>query len=108
MAMVIERFGVYLVPLDPTVGAEMRKTRPCAVISPDEINELLRTVIVAPLTGGDRRVPYRIDSTFAGKVGQIALDQMRAVDKSRLVKRLGRLDNPAALRISRALVEMFE
>ena len=105
--MVIERFGVYLVPLDPTVGAEMRKTRPCVVISPDELNDLLRTVVVAPLTSGERQVPYRIDSSFAGKRGQIALDQMRAVDKGRLVKRLGRLDEKAAARVTRALLEMF-
>ena len=103
----IERFGVYLVPLDPTVGAEMRKTRPCAVISPEELNDLIRTVIVAPLTGGERRVPYRVDSIFAGKRGQIALDQMRAVDKGRLVKRVGRLDDAAAGRVTRALLEMF-
>src|SRR5215217_5750671 len=94
--MVIERFGVYLVTLDPTVGAEIRKTRPCAVISPDEMNQVLRTVIVAPLTTSSLGFPSRVDSTFAGKRGEIALDQMRAVDKRRLVKRLGALDRATA------------
>lgn len=106
--MVIERFGVYLVPLDPTVGAEMRKTRPCTVISPDELNAHLRTVIVAPLTSGERDVPYRVSSTFAGKRGQIALDQMRAVDKTRLVKRVGRLDESTARRLVKILLELFD
>lgn len=98
---------MYLVALDPTIGAEMRKTRPCVVISPDELNRPLRTVIVAPLTSVERRAPYRVDSTVGGKRGQIALDQMRAVDKSRLVKRVGRLDDPAAGRVVRTLLELF-
>lgn len=105
--MVIERFGVYLVPLDPTVGAEMRKTRPCVVVSPKELNQHLLTVIVAPLTGGERRVPYRIDSNFEQKRGQIALDQVRAVDKRRLIKRIGRLDDATARRVTKALLELF-
>jgi mRNA interferase MazF len=107
MAMVVERFGVYLVPLDPTVGAEMRKARPCTIISPNELNERLRTVIVAPLTRAERPLPFRVNSTFAGKRGQVALDQMRAVDKARLVKRLGRLDVTTASRVIKVLLELF-
>jgi mRNA interferase MazF len=74
--MIIERFGVYLASLYPTVGAEMEKTRPCAVISPDEMNSRLLTVIVAPLTGSSSALPFRVDSKFGGKAGQIAIDQM--------------------------------
>lgn len=105
--MVMERFGVYLVSLDPTVGTEMRKTRPCVVISPDELNQSLLTVIVAPLTTTIRRFPFRVNSRFSGKEGQIALDQMRAVDKRRLVKRLGKLDRHVAKQVIRTLREMF-
>ena len=105
--MVVERFGVYLVSLDPAFGAEMRKKRPCVVISPEELNSSLRTVIVAPLTGVRRRFPFRVDSTFAAKSGQVAIDQLRAVDKSRLVKRLGKLDSAACVRVVRVLLDLF-
>jgi mRNA interferase MazF len=105
--MTVERFGVYLVSLDPTIGAEMRKTRPCVVISPDEMNDSLLTVIIAPLTTVLRRFPFRVDSRVGGKRGQVALDQMRAVDKNRLVKRLGRLDRTTMNRLLRVLEEMF-
>ncbi len=103
----VERFNVYLVMLDPTVGAEMRKTRPCAIITPHEMNRSLRTVIVAPLTTGGIRSPSRVAINFKGKSGQIALDQMRAVDKSRLLKKLGKLNETAARATSEALVDMF-
>jgi mRNA interferase MazF len=105
--MVIERFGVYLVALDPTLGAEIKKTRPCTVISPDESNLSLRTVIVAPLTTAVRRYPSRVDCKFGGKNGQVAIDQIRAVDKARLVKRLGMLDTATSKRIVAVLLEMF-
>jgi len=105
--VVIERFGVYLVALDPAVGAEIQKTRPCAVVSPDEMNQSLRTVIVAPLTTLSRGFPSRADSKFAGRRGQVAVDQIRAVDKSRLVKRLGVLDRATANRVVAVLLEMF-
>jgi mRNA interferase MazF len=107
MAMNIERFGVYLVSLDPTVGAEMKKTRPCVVISPDELNDRLLTVIVAPLTTVVRHFPFRIDSRVGGKAGQVAIDQLRVVDKARLIKRLGRLDRASAARVQRVLQEIF-
>jgi mRNA interferase MazF len=103
----VHRFDVYLVSLDPTQGAEIRKTRPCAVVSPDEINRYLRTVIVAPMTTTKRPYPTRVDITFQSKAGQIALDQMRTIDKSRLVRRLGRLPDPRAREVSGVLVEMF-
>lgn len=105
--MVIERFGVYVVALDPVVGAEMSKTRPCVIVTPDEMNETLRTVIIAPLTTGVRNFPFRVNSHFAGKHGQIALDQMRVVDKRRLAKRIGVLDGATSARLRRTLVELF-
>ena len=105
--MVVHRFEVYLVTLDPTLGAETRKTRPCVIISPDELNATLLTVIIAPLTAVTRNFPFRVDSRFAGKQGQIALDQARAVDKKRLGKRLGKLDRATSGRVVRTLVEMF-
>ena len=94
--MVIERFGILLVRLDPTTGAETAKTRPCVVISPDELNRAVATVIVAPMTTVRRGWPTRVGIIFQGKAGEIALDQLRAVDRSRLVRRLGKLDSETA------------
>ena len=105
--MVIERFGIYLAPFDPSVGSEIRKTRPCVVISPDEMNRTVRTVIVAPLIGTRRRYPFRVDCTFAGKDGQVALDQVRSFDRQRFARRLGRLDGPTAAKVLRTLGTMF-
>jgi mRNA interferase MazF len=101
------RFDVILVGLDPTVGSEMRKIRPCVVISPDELNRALRTVIVAPMTTGGHAYPWRVPITFAGKSGHIALDQVRTVDRERLVRRLGTLDADTARRLLVVLAEMF-
>jgi len=103
----VERFDVYSVMLDPTVGAEMQKTRPCAIITPNVMNRSLRTVLIAPLTSGAIRSPSRIATLFNGKAGQIALDQIRTVDKSRLIKKLGKLSAASARATSNALVEMF-
>ena len=86
------RFDVVLVALDPTLGSEIRKARPCVVVSPDALNRPLQTVIVVPMTTGGRAYPYRVPTTFAGTDGHIALDQMRAVDRQRLIRHLGRLD----------------
>ena len=86
------RFDVYLLNLDPTVGSEIRKTRPCAVVSPDEMNRHIRTVIVAPMTTKGRPYPTRVACRFKGRVGQVVLDQLRTVDGQRLVKRLGTLE----------------
>ncbi len=94
--MVTRRFDVVLVNLDPTVGAEIQKTRPCLVISPNEMNRNVRTVIVAPLTTQGQRYPTRVRCRFQGKKGHVVLDQIRAVDRSRLVKRLGRIGGKTA------------
>jgi mRNA interferase MazF len=91
--VVVRRFDVYLVSLDPTVGAEIRKTRPCVIVSPDEMNNYIATVMVAPMTTKGRAYPTRVLCRFAGKEGQIVLDQLRTVDRSRLVRYLGRLSS---------------
>ena len=105
--MVIERFNVFLVRLAPTTGAETAKTRPCVVVSPDELNRAIATVIIAPMTTVRRGWPTRIKVAFQGKSGEIALDQIRAVDKSRLVKQLGKLDSETAKSVLDALGELF-
>ena len=107
MAVVAERFDVFLVSLDPTVGSEIQKTRPCVVISPDEMNHHIATVIIAPMTTQGRAYPTRVTCRFQGKSGQIVLDQIRTIDKARLVKRLGQIDPSAQRRILSVLVEMF-
>ncbi|WP_292663107.1 type II toxin-antitoxin system PemK/MazF family toxin [Nitratifractor sp.] len=104
--MRIRRFEIYLVTLNPTVGSEIRKTRPCIVISPDEMN-VLKTVIIAPLTSKGFDFIFRPKIRFQEKEGLILLDQIRAVDKSRLVKRLGNVPEEKAREISETLVEMF-
>ncbi len=103
----VRRFDVFLVSLDPTVGAKLRKTRPCVVISPDEMNRHIGTVIVAPLTSKGNDYPSRVRLTFQGKRGQVVLDQVRTVDKSRLAKRLGTLTETTAKAVSQRLVELF-
>jgi len=104
---VISRFDVCLVDLDPTLGYEIKKTRPCLVISPDEMNRHIRTVIIAPMTTAGREYPTRIDTSFEGKKGQIVLDQIRPVDKKRLVKVLGKIDDQTASRVLQTLSAMF-
>lgn len=98
---------VWLVSLDPTRGAEMQKTRPCVVVSPDEMNRHLRTVIVAPMTTREKRYPSRVALKFRGKPGEVALDQLRTVDRQRMVKKLGNISPSAAQGVSSILVEMF-
>ena len=105
--MVVERFDVYLVSLDPTVGSEIRKTRPCLIISPDEMNRWIATVIVAPTTAKGRPYPTRVACRFQGKEGQIVLDHMRTVDKSRLVRKLGQISESAQRDVLATLAEMF-
>ena len=105
--MVVSRFEIYLVTLDPTVGTEIQKTRPCLVVSPDEMNRHIATVIVAPMTTRGRPYPTRVSVRFGGKRGQIVLDQPRTVDKSRLVKRLGRIGAAAQRDVLAVLAEMF-
>ena len=106
--MVIHRFEVYLVNLDPTVGSEIQKTRPCVVVSPDEMNLKLRTLIVAPMTSKGRPYPSRVPCRFQSKEGQIVLDQLRTVDRIRLFKRLGRIDATTSEAVLSVLREMFE
>ncbi len=103
----VRRFDVHLVNLEPAQGSEIRKTRPCVVVSPDEMNRHIRTVIVAPMTSSRRNYPTRLDITFQRRKGQVVLDQIRTVDKSRLVRRLGRLPEPRAREVAGVLVEMF-
>ena len=108
MAMVaVQRFDVWLVALDPTLGSEIQKTRPCLVISPDEMNHYIATVIVAPMTTKGRAYPTRIACSFQGKKGQIVLDQIRTVDKVRLVKHLGRISEKTQDQVVEVLQELF-
>ena len=102
-----QRSEVWLVSLEPTIGSEIKKTRPCVVISPDEINKLLRTVIVAPLTSTIKNYPTRVTIVFQSRKSSIALDQIRSVDKSRLLRKLGNLSNQESQTVSNILVTMF-
>lgn len=106
MAMV-KRFEVYLVRLDPTLGSEIQKTRPCAVVSPDQMNRHIQTVIVAPMTTKGNKYPTRIECEFDGRQGQVVLDRIRTVDKTRLVKKLGELVDETKEEVLRVLAEMF-
>ncbi len=101
------RDDVWLVTLDPTHGAEIQKTRPCLIISPDEMNQHLLTAIIAPMTTVTRPYPTRVPVRFQGKSGQVALDQLRAVDRRRLMRRLGTISTNTATAISTTLLEMF-
>ena len=105
--MVTNRFDVFLISLDPTRGSEIRKTRPCLIISPDEMNDHIRTVIVAPMTSKGRPYPSRVSCTFQDKRGQVVLDQIRTVDKTRLVRRLGTISTDIQGKVLDALQEMF-
>jgi mRNA interferase MazF len=105
--MVIQRFDVFLVNLDPTVGTEIQKTRPCVILSPDEMNRHIATVIVAPMTTKGHPYPSRVFCKFEGKEGQIVLDQIRTVDKIRLLKNLGHLNKPYQDAALAVLAEMF-
>lgn len=105
--MVVKRFDVYLINLDPTIGSEIQKTRSCLIISPDEMNHFIRTVIVAPMTTKGNAYPTRVACKFQGKQGQIVLDQIRTVDKTRLTRRLGKVDKQAQMEVLSVLSEMF-
>jgi len=105
--MVAKRFEVYLVNLDPTIGSEIQKTRPCLVISPDVMNRYIATVIVAPMTTKGRPYPTRVECHFQDKDGQVVLDQIRTVDKARLVRRLGSIDAQTQAEVLTVLADMF-
>jgi len=107
MGMAASRFEVYLVRLDPTEGHELRKTRPCLIISPDEMNHHIATVIVAPMTTKGRSYPTRIPVRFQRKTVEVVLDQICTVAKNRLIKRLGKIDEATAQKVLALLAEMF-
>jgi mRNA interferase MazF len=104
--MVANRFDVYLINLDPTVGSEIEKTRPCLIISPDEMNRHIRTVMVAPMTSATD-YPTRVYCRFKRKEGQIVLDQIRTIDKKRLIKKLGSIDSKTQLEVISVLQRLF-
>jgi mRNA interferase MazF len=103
----VARFDVFLVNLDPTVGSEIKKSRPCVIVSPDEINRHVRTVVVAPMTTAGRSYPSRVETMFQGRQGQIVVDRLRTIDKSRLARRLGALDSEDADELLAVLREFF-
>ena len=107
MAVVANRFDVYLTNLEPTVGSEIQKTRPCLIVSPDEMNRHIRTVIVAPMTTAGKDYPTRVSCTFKKIKGQIVLDQLRTIDKTRLVKKLGTIDPETQLKVITVLQQLF-
>lgn len=105
--MEVKRFDVYLISLDPTKGRKIKKTRPCLIISPNEMNRHISTVIVAPMTSKGNSYPTRIPCQFQGVKGQVVLDQIRTIDKSRMVKKLGSLSQVTQSKVLDSLAEMF-
>lgn len=101
------RYEVYLVNLDPTIGSEIKKTRPCVIISPNEMNENISTIMIAPLTSTQRNYPTRINCRVQGKEGQIVLDQIRTVDKKRLIKKIDTINKRTRLKLHKVINEMF-
>jgi mRNA interferase MazF len=107
MAMEVSRFDVYLINLDPTTGSEIKKARPCLIVSPDEMNRHIHTVIIAPMTTSGREYPTRIPCRFKKKNGYVVLDQIRTIDKTRLVKRLGQIDSETQVKVISTLQRLF-
>lgn len=107
MGVVVKRFEIHLVNLDPTIGSEIKKTRPCLIISPDEMNRHINTVIIAPMTTKGKVYPTRVECKFQGKQGLIVLDQIRTIDKQRLVKKLGKVSPAIQTEVLKILDEMF-
>jgi mRNA interferase MazF len=107
MGVVINRFDVFLVNIDPTAGSEIQKTRPCVVISPDEMNRYIATVIIAPMTTKGKKYPTRVVCQFQGKDRQIILDQIRTIDKTRLLEKLGQIGQDEQRVVLDTLAEMF-
>lgn len=103
----VKRFEVYLTDLDPTIGVEIQKRRPCLIVSPDEMNRNVRTIIIAPMTTKSRSLPSRVSCEFEGKTGFIVLDRIRAVDKTRLGKKLSRIDEETQVKVLEKLQEIF-
>jgi mRNA interferase MazF len=107
VALVMRRGDVHLVRLDPTLGSEIKKARPCVVVSPDELNQHVRTVVVAPMTTGGHAYPWRVRCRFQRRSGFVALDQIRTVDQERLIKRLGEIAADSLAAVLQGLQEMF-
>jgi mRNA interferase MazF len=107
MGVVVKRFDVFLVNLDPTIGSEIKKTRPCVIVSPEEMNRNIATIIIAPMTTKGKAYPTRVFCQFQGKDGQIVLDQIRTMDKTRLVKKLGQISQDEQKLVLDTLAEMF-
>lgn len=107
MGVVINQYDVFLITLDPTIGHEIKKTRPCLVISPNEMNHTIRTVIIAPMTTKSRGYPTRIPVQFEGKTGWIVLDQIRTVDSLRLIKKLGSITKKEVIQVKAIIKEML-
>jgi mRNA interferase MazF len=105
--MVVKRFEVWLVDLNPVIGNEISKTRPCLVISPNELNRLLGTVTIAAMTSAIKNYPNRIDCIFQNKKGQVALDHIRSISKLRLIKKLGVMDEKTCRQVCETLTEFF-
>lgn len=105
--MEIKQYDIYLINLDPTVGSKIQKARPCLVISPDEMNRNIQTIIIAPMTTKSHSYPTRVKITFEKKMGWVVLDQIRTIDRSRLVKRLGQVTNDAITKIKSIIKEML-
>ena len=103
----MDQYSIYLVNLDPTIGHEIRKTRPCVIISPDEMNQNIATVIIAPMTTKSHAYPTRIPLQFKGKNGWIVLDQLRTIDKSRIIKKVGKLNSAKIIEVKNILNEML-
>ena len=103
----VSRFDIFLISLDPTKGSEIKKTRPCVVISPNEMNRNIRTVIVAPMTSSKRNYPTRVNLMFQKKSGQMVLDQIRTVDQQRLIKKLGSISSSTQTKVLQILQELF-
>lgn len=105
--MDLKQYEIVLVNLDPTIGSEIKKTRPCVIISPDEMNKYLRTIIVAPMTTQSKKYPTRIEIKHENKIGWIVIDQIRTVDKQRIIKKLGRLSQPEVKEVKSVINETF-
>ena len=105
--MDLKQYQIVLVNLDPTVGSEIKKTRPCVIISPNEMNKFLRTIIIAPMTTSSKKYPTRIEVKHDGKIGWIVIDQIRTIDKQRIIKILGRLSQPEIKELKSVVKETF-
>ncbi len=105
--MELRQYEIILVNLDPTIGSEIKKTRPCVIISPDEMNKYLRTIVVAPMTTSSRKYPTRVEVKHDNKIGWVVIDQIRTIDKQRMVKKLGRLSKPELKEVKSVINETF-